>query len=77
MSSKMYLCDQCNFRFLQEEEQSCCETSQGCGCSTNESGVKCPRCGNTQVKMLPFDPRMLLDMVALFRNGFRVAPQGG
>ena len=77
MSNKMYLCDRCNFKFLQEEYERCCEAAAGRGCSVSETGVKCPQCGNTQVKALPFDPRMLLDLVALFRNGFRMVPQGG
>ena len=71
-----YQCNQCEAKFLKEEQEVCSSGSAIGFCSTNED-VKCPRCGAKEVQALEFDSGNLRDLAALYGNRFGRGKGGG
>lgn len=66
MAIKLYECNRCRFTFPAESG----EEGLAAGTTTaapKAAAVKCPRCGSAGAKMLPYNAKMVLDALAMYR----------
>ena len=71
-----YQCDQCESKFLRNEQEFCSSGAAYGFCPPNRD-VQCPKCGSAEVQALQFTPNNLQEMALLYNSRFRRRKGGG
>ena len=73
---KAYQCDQCESKFLRNEQEFC-SSGAAYGFRPPNGDVQCPKCGSAEVQALQFNPNNLQEMAFLYNSRFRRRKGGG